>query len=194
MSIKSTTPAITKIHAEQNENSENEENASAVSGVTGCFCSLPPEKRWRNQAAEPAVWRLLILLLSVASAFLDALEGQVRATYSILAVMILGRWFWRCEVLVLTTETNGFERECFFNLGSFLANPRGSLYFVTFLLMCMVMLAFFNKAAMGSNQELSVLTLGKPPETEHLVHGLEALCMTIEVADFAFLFDTIEES
>ena len=57
---------------------------------------------------------LLILLLAVGSAFLDALEGQVKATYSVLAVLILG-----------------------------------SLYSVTFVLLCLVLAAFFHKSAMG---------------------------------------------
>lgn len=39
--------------------------------------------------ADGAMSMMLILLLSVASAFLDALEGDVRATYSVLAGVIL---------------------------------------------------------------------------------------------------------
>lgn len=90
---------------------------------------------------------MLILLLSVASAFLDALEGDVLQTYSILAGVILA-----------------------------------SLYFITFLLLCMVLTAFFYRANMGSNEELAVLTLGKAPSTTSLVGGLEALCQAMDQA------------
>ena len=101
---------------------------------------------------------MLILLLSVASAFLDALQGDVLQTYSILAGVILA-----------------------------------SLYFITFLLLCMVLTAFFYRAAMGSSEELAVLTLGKAPSTTSLVGGLEALCQAVEQADFHFLSQTIGE-
>jgi len=39
--------------------------------------------------ADGTLSTLLILLLTVASAFLEALEGEVRATYSVLAGLIL---------------------------------------------------------------------------------------------------------
>eukprot|EP00438_Fugacium_kawagutii_P002375 Skav201004 [mRNA] locus=scaffold991:218176:221699:+ [translate_table: standard] len=89
--------------------------------------------------ADGALSMLLLLLLSVASAFLEALEGEVRATYSVLAGIILF-----------------------------------GLYGISFLMLCMVALAFFHKAAMGSASELAVLTLGTPPQTAELVKGLEA--------------------
>ncbi|CAK9066479.1 Protein SphX [Durusdinium trenchii] len=108
--------------------------------------------------ADGLMSMLLILLLAVGSAFLDALEGQVKATYSVLAVLILG-----------------------------------SLYSVTFVLLCLVLAAFFHKSAMGSHNELTVLTLGKPPSTEDLVRGLEALCFGLDEADYAFIYDTMEE-
>ena len=95
--------------------------------------------------ADGAMSMMLILLLSVASAFLDALEGDVRATYSVLAGVILA-----------------------------------ALYSVTFLLLCMVLVAFFHRTAIGSQDELAVLTLGKPPATMALVSGLEALCKAFE--------------
>lgn len=89
--------------------------------------------------ADGALSMLLLLLLSVASAFLEALEGEVRATYSVLAGIILF-----------------------------------SLYGISFVLLCMVVAAFFHKAAMGSASELVVLTLGTAPQTADLVKGLEA--------------------
>lgn len=101
---------------------------------------------------------LLILLLSVASAFLDPLEGDVRAAYSALAGVLLA-----------------------------------SLYSVTFILLVMVLTAFFHRAAMGSHDELAVLTLGKPPSTTALLQGLSALCEAIEEVDVEFLVQTIDE-
>jgi hypothetical protein len=53
---------------------------------------------------------------------------------------------------------------------------------VTFILLVMVLTAFFHRAAMGSHDELAVLTLGKPPSTTALLQGLSALCEAIEEA------------
>eukprot|EP00435_Cladocopium_sp_Y103_P000793 s4891_g1.t1 len=101
---------------------------------------------------------LLILLLSVATAFLDPLEGDVRAAYSALAGVLLA-----------------------------------SLYSVTFVLLVMVLTAFFHRAAMGSHDELAILTLGKPPSTTALLQGLFALCEVIGEVDGEFLVQTIDE-
>ena len=57
-----------------------------------------------------------------------------------------------------------------------------SLYSVTFILLVMVLTAFFHRAAMGSQDELALLTLGKPPSTTALLQGLSALCEAIEEA------------
>jgi len=108
--------------------------------------------------ADGVMSMLLILLLSVASAFLDPLEGDVRAAYSALAGVLLA-----------------------------------SLYSVTFILLVMVLTAFFHRAAMGSHDELAVLTLGKPPSTTALLQGLSALCEAIEEVDVEFLVQTIDE-
>ncbi|CAL1139055.1 unnamed protein product [Cladocopium goreaui] len=68
-----------------------------------------------------------------------------------------------------------------------------SLYSVTFILLVMVLTAFFHRAAMGSHDELAVLTLGKPPSTTALLQGLSALCEAIEEVDVEFLVQTIDE-
>lgn len=108
--------------------------------------------------ADGVMSMLLILLLSVASAFLDPLEGDVRAVYSTLAGVLLA-----------------------------------GLYSVTFILLAMVLTAFCHRAAMGSQDELAILTLGKPPSTTSLLEGLGALCDAIQEVDGEFLIQTIDE-
>ena len=53
---------------------------------------------------------------------------------------------------------------------------------MTFVLLVMVLTAFFHRTAMGSHDELAILTLGKPPSTSALLQGVRALCEVIEEA------------
>eukprot|EP00439_Symbiodinium_sp_Y106_P040540 s2809_g4.t6 len=69
----------------------------------------------------------------------------------------------------------------------------GILYFIAFVLLCLVAVAMLHKTAMGSASELPILTLGRPPSNTELRQALDSLHAAYEEAAVGTIEAAIED-